>query len=93
MKRDYSIDVLKCLAALIITWSHFEKPLGEYSFLATGGAFGDALFFFCSGYTLFLGRRAKGFTINFFRIWDKVFLLLSSFISSYIKGNVLQTME
>lgn len=61
MQRDYSIDILKCLAALIITWSHFEKPLGDYSFLATGGAFGDALFFFCSGYTLFLGRKVKGF--------------------------------
>lgn len=61
MQRDYSIDVLKCLAALIITWSHFEKPLGDYSILATGGAFGDALFFFCSGYTLFLGRKVNGF--------------------------------
>lgn len=61
MKRDYSIDVLKCLAAFIITWSHFEKPLGDYAMFATGGAFGDALFFFCSGYTLFLGRKTNGF--------------------------------
>ena len=43
MQRDYSIDILKCLAALIITWSHFEKPLGDYSFLATGGDFRAAI--------------------------------------------------
>ena len=29
--------------------------------MATGGAIGDALFFFCSGYTLFLGRNASFF--------------------------------
>jgi surface polysaccharide O-acyltransferase-like enzyme len=29
---------------------------GKYQFLATGGAIGDALFFFCSGFVLFLGR-------------------------------------
>lgn len=63
--RDKSIDILKCLAALIITWSHFEKPLGEYSMLATGGSFGDVLFFFCSGYTLFLGRK-QGF-FNYYK--------------------------
>ena len=59
--RDFSIDILKCLAALLITWSHFEKPLGDFSFLASGGAFGDGLFFFCSGYVLFLSQRDGGF--------------------------------
>ena len=29
---------------------------GDFNDLATGGAIGDALFFFCSGCTLFLGR-------------------------------------
>ncbi|MCI5664779.1 MAG: hypothetical protein MR319_10890 [Mediterranea sp.] len=27
--------------------------------LVTGGAVGDALFFFCSGFTLFLGRKSS----------------------------------
>ena len=27
---------------------------GKYDFLATGGCIGDVLFFFCSGFTLFL---------------------------------------
>lgn len=75
-KRDISIDILKFFAALIITWSHFEKPLGDYSMLATGGTFGDVLFFFCSGYTLLLGKDAGFFNwykrrIN--RIYPTVF--------------------
>ena len=55
-RRDQSIDILKCLAALMITNSHMELLYGDYSILATGGAIGDVLFFFCSGYTLFLGK-------------------------------------
>ena len=54
--RDISIDILKCIAAIMITNSHMDILYGDYSYLATGGAIGDALFFFCSGYTLFLGR-------------------------------------
>lgn len=95
MKRDYSIDILKCLAAFIITWSHFEKPLGDYSYLATGGAFGDALFFFCSGYTIFLGRKTNGF-LNWYknrinRIYPTVFAwaLLRCLLYSNTSDNIL----
>lgn len=59
--RDFTIDVLKFIAALIITWSHLENQFGEYSALATGGSFGDSLFFFCSGYTLLLSSKKLGF--------------------------------
>lgn len=52
--RNFSIDVLKCLAALLITNSHMELLYGKYNYLATGGCIGDALFFFISGFTLFL---------------------------------------
>lgn len=53
-----------------------EKPLGDYSVLATGGTFGDVLFFFCSGYTIFLGKDLDFFNwykrrIN--RIYPSVF--------------------
>ena len=96
MQRDYSIDILKCLAALIITWSHFEKPLGDYSILATGGAFGDALFFFCSGYTLFLGRKVNGF-FNWYknridRIYPTVFAwaLIKSILFCNTSDNMLE---
>ena len=62
MKRDVSIDIIKCMAAMLITYSHmgmlFPPP---YAALSTGGAMGDVLFFFCSGYTLLLGRDDNGF--------------------------------
>ena len=74
--RDISIDILKCIAAIMITNSHMDILYGDYSYLATGGAIGDALFFFCSGYTLFLGRDMDFFNwykrrIN--RIYPTVF--------------------
>lgn len=53
-ERNVSIDLLKCLAALLITNSHMNILYGKYEFLATGGCIGDVLFFFCSGFTLFL---------------------------------------
>lgn len=52
--RNISIDLLKCFAALLITNSHMELLYGKYDYLTTGGCIGDALFFFCSGFTLFL---------------------------------------
>lgn len=59
-ERDISIDLLKFLAVLFITNSHFGALYPErLSMLATGGAIGDVLFFFCSGYTLFLGRSER----------------------------------
>lgn len=53
-ERNIGIDILKFFAALLITNSHMELLYGKYSILATGGAIGDVLFFFCSGFTLFL---------------------------------------
>lgn len=52
-----SIDLIKCIAAILIVNSHMGVAYGKYGAMATGGAFGDALFFFCSGFTLFLGRE------------------------------------
>ena len=88
-QRDFVIDLLKFIAVFFITWSHFELPLGRYSALATGGAFGDTLFFFVSGYTLLLSKRGNGF-FNWYkrrinRIYPTVFawaLLTSLFIKS-----------
>lgn len=58
-KRNVGIDILKCIAAIIITNSHMELLYGKYSALATGGAIGDVLFFFCSGFTLFMSRMTR----------------------------------
>lgn len=54
-QRIVSIDILKVLAVLTVLNSHMEPAYGDYAFLATGGAFGDALFFFASGFMLFRG--------------------------------------
>lgn len=58
-QRNISIDILKFFAAIIITNSHMGALYPHFKTLATGGAIGDALFFFCSGFTLFLGRMGR----------------------------------
>lgn len=56
-QRDISIDILKFLAVFLIINSHMDMCYPpRYSMLATGGAIGDSLFLFVSGYTLFMGR-------------------------------------
>lgn len=60
--RDISIDFVKFFAVLLVFNSHLQNLYPEkINALATGGAIGDALFFFCSGYTLLLGRNAGFF--------------------------------
>ncbi len=58
-QRNIAIDVMKFIAALLITNSHFGPLYVHASNLATGGAIGDAIFFFCSGFTLFLGQERR----------------------------------
>jgi len=55
--RDYSIDILKFLAVFLIINSHMDALYVKYGMLATGGAIGDVLFLFASGYTLLLSKR------------------------------------
>lgn len=55
--RNDAIDILKCLAALLITNSHMASLYpSPFTPLATGGAIGDALFFFASGFTISYSR-------------------------------------
>lgn len=58
-KRNTAIDILKFMAVFLVMNSHMELCYPKYQFLATGGAIGDALFFFASGFTLFLGRDLR----------------------------------
>lgn len=51
--------MLKFIAALLITYSHMGMLFPKYGGLVTGGAIGDGLFFFCSGFTLFSGRHGN----------------------------------
>lgn len=57
--RNLSIELLKFIAVVTVLNSHSELLYGKYSYLATGGAIGDCLFFFASGFTLFLGRSGR----------------------------------
>lgn len=57
--RNVSIDWLKVLAVFLVMNSHMHMCYPKYAFLATGGAIGDGLFFFASGFTLFLGRNMR----------------------------------
>lgn len=73
--RDYSIDILKFLAVFLIINSHRDALYVKYSMLETGGAIGDALFLFASGYTLLLSKRKLSFD-NWYkrrisRIWQE----------------------
>ena len=56
-ERDTGIDFVKFVALFLVLNSHMGMSyVDEFKSLATGGAIGDALFFFASGFTLFLGR-------------------------------------
>lgn len=90
-ERDISIDILKFIAAILITNSHMELLYSKYSFLATGGAIGDVLFFFCSGFTLFLGRMGRfdnWYKRRINRIYPTVFAwaILGAFILNHDKS-------
>ena len=65
--RNVALDVLKFMAAFMITNCHLGPMYGKYAILATGGWIGDSLFFFCSGFALFLRPIGGG---NFFN-WYK----------------------
>lgn len=70
---------------------------GEYRMLATGGSIGDALFFFASGFTLFLGKMGRfdnWYKRRINRIYPTVFAwaILTSFILDYqndIKNTII----
>ena len=56
-ERDTAIDFVKFVALFFVLNSHMEMSyVGGAKSMATGGAIGDALFFFASGFTLFLGK-------------------------------------
>ena len=52
-----AVDFVKFIAVLLVLNSHMGICYGPYSFLASGGGIGDALFFFISGFTLFMGKK------------------------------------
>lgn len=79
-QRDISIDIIKFIAVLLIINSHADMCYPKYSAFATGGAIGDALFLFCSGYTLFWGNLTRfdnWYKRRINRIYPSVFACLA----------------
>lgn len=62
-ERDIAIDIVKFLAVLLIINSHADIMYPKLQILATGGAIGDCLFLFCSGFTLLMGGVIAAFGI------------------------------
>ena len=73
--RNISIDVIKCIAAILITNSMFDTLYPIRAF-ATGGTVGNCLFFFASGFTIFLkpaGRFDQFYKKRINRIYPTIF--------------------
>ena len=58
-QRDIAVDIVKFFAVFLIINSHADICYPKFSALATGGAIGDSLFMFVSGFTLFLGAQVR----------------------------------
>lgn len=86
-ERNIALDLLKVIAVLLITNSHFRVLYQDINpALATGGVPGNAMFFFVSGFALTLGTSAKGSYIDFVK--NKIRRLLPTFIVWNIFANI-----
>lgn len=87
-ERDTAIDFVKFLAVFLVLNSHMGVCYPKYQFLATGGAIGDGLFFFVSGFTLFLGgaplRFDEWFKKRIIRIYPSLFAV--AVIGAFVLG-------
>ena len=58
-ERDIAVDIVKFFAVFLIINSHADACYPKFGILATGGAIGDSLFMFVSGFTLYLGKQIR----------------------------------
>lgn len=78
-QRNIAIDILKVFGVFCVLNSHLDVFYDKYSYLATGGTIGNSLFFFCSGFTLFLNKNTglvefpNWYKRRFNRIYPTVF--------------------
>ncbi len=84
------IELLKCLAAIMITNSHFKSLyLAPFTPLGTFGATGNALFFFVSGYTIALSKQNHTFFEWYKRRLSRIYpslLIWKTLISALLFG-------
>ena len=90
-QRDTAIDFVKFIAVFLVLNSHMGVCYPKYQFLATGGAIGDALFFFVSGFTLFLGSENIRFDEWYKRRIKRIYpsILAVAVIGSFIFGKTV----
>ena len=91
-ERDYAIDIVKFLAVLLIINSHADIMYPHLKILSTGGAIGDCLFLFCSGFTLFWGgQKSFGsyYKRRISRIYPSIFISVAFMHLLAMKENVL----
>lgn len=77
--RIVSLDIMRFVATVAI-FNHLAACyFGNWSIFASGGAIGCSLFFFCSGYSLALGRVDrfdKWYRRRLGRLWPTCFMAL-----------------
>lgn len=93
-QRNYAIDLIKFIAVLFITNSHYIPLYKDINTsLATLGVHGNALFFFASGYVLTLGKNINEMSFQdwykkrIVRIWP-TFIVWAIFASLVFKANI-----
>ena len=93
-ERDTAIDFVKFIATLLVLNSHMDSCYGKYSFLSSGGSIGDALFFFVSGFVLFMGKKI-GFLNWYKRRINRIYptILAMGIIASIIFGKTLNFLD
>lgn len=83
------ITIMKAIAAFFITWFHFKWTVpDQFANFFIGGAIGNAIFFFCSGYLLkFKAEKYMGewFVKKLVRLLPSlwVFMLFSLAVDTY----------
>lgn len=94
-KRNYGIDFLKFIAAIMITNSHYI-PLyqGHNTSFATLGVHGNALFFFVSGFFLTKIKTSDGNYVRFDNwIKKKINRLWPTLIVFFVFANLIFSKE
>lgn len=88
--RDIAIDVMRAIAALFIVNSHLAPMYKDINpALATFGVHGDALFFFCAGFTaIYSMKKMESFSLSMY-IKKKFNRLFSTVLMFFFLQNIL----
>jgi peptidoglycan/LPS O-acetylase OafA/YrhL len=93
--RDSSLDLMRAVAILLVVNSHLDDfyPIPQ---LGTGGMFGNELFFFVSGYGLFLSFQKRSepilpwLTRRIARVYEPLFVIATFLVLvGYIRVHTL----